>query len=261
MYRSHEDGMTASFPGDKEFIHLNCLLDGYFDAHIKDTPLNHKAGQITMGYSDGEVFHVHNTPAFSNLAVMIRPEIFSQITDEETAEIDLSRSMAFFVRNAGQNQKATQSARQIAHLLAQDKPSKLLLHSAVLDFIHWHLSAFKVSKALPGSLSSREKQQLSMARDILLQDLSQPPTIAQVADTIGMNQCKLKKGFRTLFGNSLYAYFQQVRMEEARRLLQDYNVTETAMQLGYSNVSHFSNAFRKQFSILPGDARKEIKGQ
>jgi len=255
---SHTVGMTASFPGDQEYIHLNCLLKGGFDAQLRDVPMHYTAGEISMGYSDGEIFHLNNSPAFSNLAVMITPELLCEIAGEELAEIDSDKAINFFVRNAGKNQKASYSAKQIASLMNSKSQPKLLLHSAVLDFIYWHLSAFKNQHSQISSISSRERRQLDMARDYLLKDLSQAPTIADVSTTVGLNQCKLKKGFKILFGNSIYAYYQKARMEEAMKLLKKHNVTETAMLLGYSNVSHFSTAFRKQFNILPGDARKEI---
>ncbi len=47
-------------------------------------------------------------------------------------------------------------------------------------------------------------------------------------------------------------------MRKAMRLLKANNVTETAMLLGYSNVSHFSNAFRKQLGVLPNQARQDM---
>lgn len=53
------------------------------------------------------------------------------------------------------------------------------------------------------------------ARDRLLLDLSAPPTIAELAREIGLNQLKLKQGFKTLFGTSIYALFQRHRMERA----------------------------------------------
>lgn len=255
---SHSEGVTASFPGDQEYIHLNCLLKGCFEARVKDVPMHYTAGEITMGYSDGEMFYLNNSPSFSNLAVMITPELLCDMAGEELSEINPEKGVHFFVRNAGKNQKASYSAKQIASLMNSKSQHKLLLHSAVLDFIYWHLSAFKNQHSQVSSISSRERRQLDMARDYLLKDLSQAPTIADVATTVGLNQCKLKKGFKTLFGNSIYAYYQKARMEEAMTLLKNHNVTETAMLLGYSNVSHFSTAFRKQFNILPGDARKEI---
>jgi hypothetical protein len=73
---------------------------------------------------------------------------------------------------------------------------------------------------------------------------------------VGLNQCSLKRGFKAVFGTSLYAYFQAERMRHAKDLLPNNSVTETAVLLGYTNVSHFSSAFRRHFGVLPSAARR-----
>lgn len=259
---SVSDGANASskvisFPGDKKYIHLNCVLQGKFEAKVKNIPLCYTAGDISMGFSDGEMFHLNSSQAFCNIEVMITPQLLDEIAGEELGNFECDKDLRFFIRNAGRNQRAMHSAMQIMHLMQQKPCKKLLLHSAILDYIHWHLNAFQ-KKDGKVSVSPRERKQLEMARNYLLQDLSLPPTIANIASEVGLNQCKLKKGFKHLFGASIYAYFQKERMNRAMQLLRDNNVTDTAVVLGYSNVSHFSTAFRKQFGILPREARREI---
>lgn len=165
----------------------------------------------------------------------------------------------FFVRCAGSCRKTLRSAINIAALLAQSPHKRLLLHAATLDYLHWQLAAFQICNE-GKSPSPRERRQLEDARTLLLQDPSTPPTIAELARAVGMNQCKLKAGFKQLFGNSIYALFQEERMNNALRLLQTHNVTETAVILGYTNISHFSAAFQKQFGCLPSRARQQVFG-
>ena len=117
------------------------------------------------------------------------------------------------------------------------------------------ISAFQTCRGCD-VLSPRVCRQLDGTKELLLQDLSDPPTIAKLARAVGMNECKLKICFKKRFGTTIYALFQEERMKKAKRLLQDYNVTETAMVLGYSNVSHFSTAFLKQFGCLPSRVRQ-----
>jgi len=254
---AEQSDKIISFPGDKTYIHLNCVLQGQFEAKVKDIPLCYTAGDVSMGFSDGEVFHLNSGQAFCNIEVMITPQLLDEIAGEELGNFACDKDLQFFIRNAGRNPRAMHSAMQIVHLMQQAPRKKLLLHSAILDYIHWHLNAFqtKDGKVL---VSARERKQLEMARDYLLQDLSLAPTIADIATEVGLNQCKLKKGFKHLFGDSIYAYFQKERMNHAMQLLRDNNVTDTAVVLGYSNVSHFSAAFRKQFGVLPREARREI---
>jgi AraC family transcriptional regulator len=249
----------VSFPGDNEYIHLNCLLKGRFEARVKGISLECMPGDVSMGFSAGEVFYVKNGQEFSNFELMVTPEVLFNLAGEELAGLDFDKKMAFFVKNGCPCKRVTTSAMQITHLM-QEKPRKhLLLHAAILDYLYWHLIASKSDNKEVLNISTREKKQLLAAKIHLLHDLSCPPTIAEIANSVGLNQCKLKKGFKSLFGTSIYALFQEERMHKAMGYLKNNNVTETAMLLGYSNVSHFSSAFRKQFGLLPKEARKEIE--
>ena len=64
---------------------------------------------------------------------------------------------------------------------------------------------------------------------------------------------KLKEGFKELYGDTIYAYLLDHKMEEARRMLnsQKYNVNEVGLKLGYSTASHFISAFKKQYGTTP----------
>jgi AraC-like DNA-binding protein len=102
-------------------------------------------------------------------------------------------------------------------------------------------------------LRPADVERLQRARTILIERLDAPPTLAVLARQAGLNEAKLKAGFRSLFGSPVFAYLRAQRMEEARRLLRArrYNVTEVAVRVGYSNPSKFAAAFKKQFGVCP----------
>ncbi|MBQ1782614.1 MAG: helix-turn-helix transcriptional regulator [Gammaproteobacteria bacterium] len=249
---------SKTFDGDSEFIHLNCQLAGMLTGRVGQDPLDFIEGDVSLGFAAGERFQVRHCEHFQNLAVMVKPDVLCELAGEEMpAMLGLRQDPRFFVQRAGICQRSMRSARNVASLLTEFPCQRLLLHAATLDFLHWHLTAFQSCKDCR-CLSTRECRQLEHARELLLQDLSTPPTIAQLAKAVGINQCKLKKSFKDHFGNTIYGLFQEERMASAQRLLQSYNVTETAMILGYSNVSHFSAAFAKQFGCLPSKARQSV---
>ena len=107
------------------------------------------------------------------------------------------------------------------------------------------------------------KQKVRMTRDEidtilaveaqLVKDLSCAPTIPQLAKASALSPSKLKKQFKDVFGMPIYAHFQQARMARARELLLDgrRSVKEVGMNIGYTNLSNFSLAFRKVFGVLP----------
>ena len=104
------------------------------------------------------------------------------------------------------------------------------------------------------NLTHKEIDKLMEVESILVKDFSTPaPTIAQLAKTATMSPSKLKTSFRQVYGSGLYEYYQKVRMQRARTLLlsRKYSVKEVGTQLGYTNLSNFALAFKKQFNTLP----------
>ena len=83
--------------------------------------------------------------------------------------------------------------------------------------------------------------------------MTDPPTLESLSAEIGLNIKKLKEGFKQLYGDTVYAYLLDHKMEEARRMLEErqYNVNEVGLKLGYSTASHFIAAFKKQFGTTP----------
>jgi len=99
--------------------------------------------------------------------------------------------------------------------------------------------------------SDREK--ILKAREVLLQHIGEPITIKELSRKVAINECYLKKGFKELFGTTVFDFYQSQRMEHARYLLYEkgLSVTDVSMMLGYSSISHFSTAFKKHTGLKP----------
>lgn len=94
---------------------------------------------------------------------------------------------------------------------------------------------------------------IQQAKDILLENLDTPITIKELSKRVAINECYLKKGFKEVFGTTIFDFYQQQRMDHAKYLLyqKGLSVTDVAAILGYSTISHFSAAFKKQTGIKP----------
>lgn len=105
--------------------------------------------------------------------------------------------------------------------------------------------------------TGREQSQLNDAREMLRSRLNEPPTLPEIASAIGLNEYKLKRGFKARFGTTIFRYLTQMRLEKARQLLLDSNISSKAIadELGYSSPQHLSTAFRRQFGKSPRDYR------
>jgi AraC family transcriptional regulator len=98
-----------------------------------------------------------------------------------------------------------------------------------------------------------DREKIIKAREILLQHICDPITIKSLSRKVAINECYLKKGFKEIFGTTIFDFYQSQRMEHAKYLLYDkgLSVTEVSLMLGYSSISHFSTAFKKHTGIKP----------
>lgn len=103
------------------------------------------------------------------------------------------------------------------------------------------------------SINSNDAAKLLVIRNEILNDLSKPPVLKELAAIASMSETKLKQLFKQTFGDTIYNYFQKARMEEAAFLLKQakHSVSEVGYELGFSNLSHFSRLFQKQYGITP----------
>ncbi|MEH1835867.1 MAG: helix-turn-helix transcriptional regulator [Nostoc sp.] len=89
--------------------------------------------------------------------------------------------------------------------------------------------------------------------------MSHPPSLLNLAEEIGLNDFKLKRGFREVFGTTVLGYVQSLRLEQAQQLLRGTNLTvaEIASQVGYESITHFRHLFKRQFGITPREYRQQ----
>ena len=101
--------------------------------------------------------------------------------------------------------------------------------------------------------NAEDREKITKAREVLLQHIGEPLTIKELSRKVAINECYLKKGFKELFGTTIFDFYQSQRMEHAKYLLYEkgLSVTEVSLLLGYSSISHFSTAFKKHTGIKP----------
>lgn len=98
-----------------------------------------------------------------------------------------------------------------------------------------------------------DRDKITKAREVLIEHIGEPITIKELSRKVAINECYLKKGFKEMFGTTIFDFYQSQRMEHARYLLYEkgLSVTEVSMMLGYSSISHFSTAFKKHTGLKP----------
>ncbi|MFB9055187.1 helix-turn-helix transcriptional regulator [Mariniflexile ostreae] len=91
------------------------------------------------------------------------------------------------------------------------------------------------------------------AKDIMISRMAEPPTLQELADEIELSLKNLKEGFKQIYGDSVFSFLLDYKMEVARKLLEagDGNVNEVGLKVGYSTSSHFISAFKKKYGTTP----------
>lgn len=137
---------------------------------------------------------------------------------------------------------------------------EMFLQGKVLELLALQFDRFGNERTEISSgftLRDEEIEKIMAAAEYLSKNLQEPPTIAELARIVYLNSTTLKKGFKIVFGTTVFSFLNQRRMDRAKSLLVNdgKNVNEVAGLVGYSNASHFSAAFRKIYGVNPGQFR------
>ena len=110
----------------------------------------------------------------------------------------------------------------------------------------------------PLKMERHNIDKLHAARQLIKQRMFDPLTLSGIARETGLNEFMLKKGFKELFGLTVFGYLNELKMDYARQMLLDSGCTiyEVAYTMGYNEPYNFSKAFKKQFGYLPGELKR-----
>ncbi|WP_286753566.1 MULTISPECIES: helix-turn-helix domain-containing protein [Sphingobacterium] len=102
-----------------------------------------------------------------------------------------------------------------------------------------------------------DKERIIFARDYLVDNIESPPSLIELAKIAGINEYKLKRGFKELFHQTAFSYLSDLRLELAKNQLLEGKkpVTEIAFEMGYCSLQHFSTAFKKKFAVSPSQVK------
>jgi AraC-like DNA-binding protein len=201
---------------------------------------------------------------YSRIYIEIEPQHFFQSFGEEDLE-----QIPIFLRQAVIDGKVQPYYHQeeitqqmwlilfnILHCPYQGLMKQMYLDSKAVELITLYFQQFQEQdvqdhKSIAKKLSDIEK--IYQAKEILLGNLENPPSLMELARQVGLNDFKLKRGFRQVFGTSAFKYLHDFRLEKARELLVEgeMNIEQVAFKVGFDSRSYFASAFRKKFGLNP----------
>ena len=123
--------------------------------------------------------------------------------------------------------------------------------------LHFNKSGELDTEQCPFLASEDNIDKIKKAKKIIIERLTEPPTLQELSTMVGLSLQKLKEGFKHIYGEPVFTFLLHYKMELACTYLsQDYNVNEVALKIGYSTSSHFISAFKKRYGITPNQYKK-----
>lgn len=201
---------------------------------------------------------------FHSLALMITPEALDGLARDYhlpqaiTGLLQGRANPLAMLRPLGA--QARRVAQDLLNPVYEGRMGDLYREAKALELLALQMDGLgEPDAAAEGTLSSRDLLRVREARERLLSDLRDPPTLGELAASVGLTPKRLNQGFRALFGTTVFDYLAEARLQAARQMLDaglDVPLKTLAWQLGYRQASNFIIAFRRRFGLAPGAYRR-----
>lgn len=253
---------SAEWSSDLDMVHLDFNLRGRKTIEIErfKKPVSYAGFEQNMIYSrgfkgviqqedlDAETFIMQFTKdAFLKTAGGLFKDFEKKVLKGEAAilsETNLSITLGLH-----------SAIREILHCRRTGALQKIFLKAKSLEILALLAESFENShtQKIRFCKTEYDRERLLFARDYLISHMEMPPTLGELARTAGINEFKLKNGFKEIFGTTVFGYLSDYRLEQAKFSLTEGNksATDVAFELGYSSLQHFSAAFKKKYGVAP----------
>jgi AraC-like DNA-binding protein len=293
---SKEDIVKNTFPQEvgKDYMEKINVQDGLlflktsFDFNIPtqiETKQNKKKLVICFGIEGNSNYKslddkdkILFNEGFTTISLFDQTEGIREFKDKKVNQMRLILDEDFLIRNFEKtilkkyytNNKLNmidfsptqiETKRILKEILTHDYPRELstvFLQSKILELLFMEIKKISTIKEII-KLDNYDKKAIFKAKEILLENMQNPPSIVNLAKQVHLNEFKLKNGFKQVFNTTPYKLLSKYKMDEAKTMLEsgEYNINEVAIHLGFKYANNFSNAFFKEFKILPKEVRKK----
>jgi len=226
--------------------------------------------QIVLGNNEQNIFYGKEAGGFMKVDEMRMKSFIVQFNTEAFLKIavDGTDSLKYFADQVALNKTCSFSEKAlsidldvqnainaIVNCKFNDSLKRVFFLSKAMELLVLQADAHARSASQKSSFvkSDYDRDRIVFARDYMLQHMDMPPTIPELAKIAGINEFKLKKGYKEIFGTTIFGHLAEARLQMAKEALQEgkKSISAIAFDLGYSSVQHFSVSFRKRFGITP----------
>lgn len=251
-----------------EYVRLHFGLSGSYQFYWKqlDMSFDLQGHHNNIMYTNGFDMEVENkSKHLETFGINMQPDAFLSIASRGNDQLKrfadkvLRKEDALFSPEwKTTNLRIQEVIQDILDCPFADGLKDLFLLSKSIELLVLQAEQFEGKTAASFIQKSSDKQKLIEAKELLNTRLEDPPTIVELAKLVGLNEFKLKKGFKELFGTTIFGFIHSRRMRLAKQLLlgTDKSAKEIAYEIGYNSPQYFSKAFKKEFGCSPNSIRK-----
>lgn len=252
----------------KNLFYINIILEGMYEfksADNQEPTTVIKGNTITSFINNDKGVNKKSDTPFKSIGIAIKGEflqkhLFCKLEDIQ----NLKKRAISTLKNETTNIKTQVCANELFYMQENNTLSSLYKEIKVLEIIYNEFNDILNKQKEPNhsiKLDEYDLQALYKAKELLTNNIQNPPSIKELSKSVCLNEFKLKKGFKQKFNITPYKFLEQCRMEKAKYLLEneDININEVAEFLGYKYQSNFSKVFKQYFNINPRDIMKTRK--
>ncbi|AIM35238.1 AraC family transcriptional regulator [Sphingobacterium sp. ML3W] len=265
---SLSDRILLHFESDFETIEMHFALKGKSTAMSEtfNKSISFEAHHHNIIYANGMCGKMQwECGDFQLCEINLSPKFFKKFLPQDSALFDEFRNVIekgnsglLSNYNSHISHQMYQIIDEIMNCNRQGIFKRMFLEAKVIELLLLQFEQFSDPLIFNTTLRRSDVDKVYAVREFILGNLTSACSLIDLAHKVGTNEFTLKKGFKELFGTSVFAFWNDTKMEEAKLLLteQNMNITEVSYAIGYKNQRHFSTAFKKKYGILPSQLKK-----
>lgn len=252
---------------DKECIEITYCLSGQVEVRLENEKYTFISdGDITMfGYQTKAVYCDFTSKHFTGIRIFIT---LNQFIPSLNSMLDTNEfKIETFFKEVFNADRCiiSHGNKSLNHILKElyvlpDEYNVYLMKIKVVELILYLISGCDYKENQTVYFSKECIEKIKYARNIILDNIDKFVTIKQLSQQVLMNTTDLEKGFKSVYGTTIFAYSKMMKMKKAKELLENENlsVLDIGLSVEYSNGGKFAKAFKEAFGMLPTEYRKEI---
>jgi len=245
-------------------VNVNFQMSGQLDTHFfglkQELCMRPHKHNLVFAPEGGDLNHIRADSSIEMFHLSLDKAFFADAIgcDDAWSEavlknLDLGRPFAGAKGTVDTTHQMLRLISDIRNCTAAGPMRNLLIQSKALELLAFQIGQFRNPLRVREEIRPDDAEKLHQLKDYLDRNFLAETSLTELSRIFVLNEFKVKKGFKALFGTSVFAYLRQLRMEYAGNLLRNCNmsVEEVADVLGYEYAQHFSIAFKKFTGSTP----------